>query len=90
MRDLKVVKKNGSIEPFSVVKLIESCRSMGISKKLAKKIAKEVSIEVHKVQSSQIRELLLKIVRKWDPKLADKMIQYDMRKKEAETFIPIP
>jgi 2-phosphoglycerate kinase len=90
MRDLKVVKKDGSVEPFSMVKLIESCRSMGVSDELAEKIAQKVADELYKVESSRIRELIIKILKKIDPELAKKKIQYDIRKRERESFIPTP
>lgn len=90
MRDIKVVKKDGSVEPFSMVKIIDSCRSIGISTELAEKIAEKVSNEVHKVESSYIRELILDILKKIDPELAKKKIQYDIRKRGRETSIPVP
>lgn len=90
MRKLKVIKKDESIEPFSMEKLIESIQSMGLSKELAKKVSRKVANELYKVESSQIRELIIKILKKMDPELAKKKIQYDMRKKESEHFMPIP
>lgn len=90
MRDLKVVKKDGSVEPFSMVKIIDSCRSIGISTGIAEKIAQKVSDELHKVESTYIRELILETLKKIDPELAKKKIQYDIRKRERESFIPVP
>lgn len=52
----------------------------GLSNTTAKKIAQQVTDELHKVSSSQIRELVLKYVKKVDPDLAKNIIQYDIRK----------
>ena len=52
----------------------------GLSKATAKKIAQKVTGELHRVSSSQIRELVLKYVKKVDPDLAKNIIQYDIRK----------
>ncbi len=82
MVDLKVIKKDGSIEDFDIQKIIEACIAAGLSKKAAKDVAQKVREELHKVKSSKIREKILKYLRKEDPELAKKMIQFDINKKE--------
>jgi catalase len=52
----------------------------GLPKATAKKVAQQVTDELHRVSSSQIRELVLKYVKKVDPDLAKNIIQYDIRK----------
>lgn len=52
----------------------------GLPKATAKKVAQQVTDELHRVSSSQIRELVLKYVKKVDPNLAKNIIQYDIRK----------
>jgi hypothetical protein len=39
---------------------------------------------LHKIDSSYIRELVLKYLKKEDPELAKKMIQYDINKKKEK------
>jgi transcriptional regulator NrdR family protein len=84
MADLKVVKKDGSIEDFDIKKIIKSCEAAGLSEKTAKKVAEKVTKELYKIESSHIRELVLKYLKKEDPELAKAMIQYDINKKKEQ------
>lgn len=84
MGDLKVIKKDGSVEDFEIKKIIKSLEAAGLSEKVAKKVAEKVTNELHKIESSKIRELVLKYLKKEDPELAKKMIQYDINKKKEE------
>ncbi|TFF97493.1 MAG: hypothetical protein EU547_04150 [Promethearchaeota archaeon] len=84
MADLKVIKKDGSIEDFDIEKIIHSLQAAGLTEKLAKEVADKVTDELYKVESSQIREKVLKYLKKEDPELAKQMIQYDINKKEKQ------
>lgn len=91
MADLKVIKKDGSIEDFDIEKIIESCKAAGLTDEIAKSVAKKVTDELYHVETSQIREKVLKYLKKKDPELAKRMVQYDINKSKAlETEQTIP
>jgi catalase len=67
---------------------VKSCQLAGVPKEIGEKIAQQVADDLHKVSSSQIRELVLKHVKKVDQDLANEIIQYDIRKnKKREDFV---
>lgn len=84
MRELKVIKKDGLIEPFSTKKFVDSCKKMGLPDVLAKEVAYKVVQELYKVKSTQIRNLVLNYLKQTAPELAKETIQYDLRKREKE------
>ncbi|TXT59879.1 MAG: hypothetical protein BAJALOKI2v1_160051 [Promethearchaeota archaeon] len=82
MADLKVKKKDGTVEEFNPQKIIEACLAAGASEEVAERIAEEVSEELPKIPSSKIRRLVLEKLGTLQPEVADSMKKFDITERK--------
>jgi len=73
-----VVKKDGREEEFIPEKIVVAAVRSGATPEVARKIAKDIEkIEKEKIESSEIREEVLKNLRKESPILEKRWLAYD-------------
>jgi transcriptional regulator NrdR family protein len=82
MVDLKVKKKNGSLEDYDPEKIIEACKSAGADEEVAERIAEEVSKELPKIPSSKIRRLILEKLNSISPEVGNSMKKFDISERK--------
>lgn len=82
MVDLKVKKKDGSVEDYDPEKIIEACKFAGASEEIAERIAEEVSEELPTIPSSKIRRLILEKLNSVSPEVADSMKKFDISERK--------
>jgi len=73
-----VVKKDGREEAFIPEKIVAAAVKSGAKPEVARKIAKDIEkIDKEKIESSEIREEVLKNLRKENPVLEKRWLAYD-------------
>ncbi len=73
-----IIKRNGEEEGFIPEKIVVSCIKAGATPSIAREIAKEVeSIIPDKVESKEVRKIVLEALEKRNPKWAENWRIYD-------------
>ncbi|MBS7657882.1 MAG: ATP cone domain-containing protein [Candidatus Bathyarchaeia archaeon] len=73
-----IIKRNGLEEGFIPEKIIVSCIKAGATPSIAREIAKEIeSIIPDKVESKEVRKIVLEALEKRNPKWAENWRIYD-------------
>lgn len=78
MKKFKVRKKDGSLVDFEPKKIHDACISAGASEDLAIKVLDSVMKDIYIIDSTRIREIILKNLREFDNDIADNWIKYDI------------
>ena len=84
-----IIKMDGTAQPYDREKLVESIIKAGASKKTAEKIADVVEKEIadrKEVTTRTIRSIVLRELRKRDPKAWDNWVFYDRIVKNRITY----
>lgn len=73
-----VIKRDGGTEGFIPEKIVVSCLKSGATPDVAREIAKEVESAIpEKVESKEIRRIVLEALEKRNPKWAENWRAYD-------------
>ncbi|MEM5804531.1 MAG: ATP cone domain-containing protein [Candidatus Aenigmatarchaeota archaeon] len=74
---INVIKRDKSVEPFSLAKISNSCMRAGAKADVAKEIAELVSREAYQdIPTHELRKMVHKELAKRDPAAAEKYIKY--------------
>ena len=73
-----IIKRNGEEEGFIPEKIVVSCIKAGVPPPIAREIAKEVeSIIPDKIESKEVRKIVLEALEKRNPKWVENWKIYD-------------
>ncbi|OKY78613.1 MAG: ATP cone domain containing protein [Candidatus Methanohalarchaeum thermophilum] len=76
----KVIKRNGSVEPFIYEKIVTSILKAGADLEIARKVADNIQAGIEErdeVKSAEIREMVLSRLKEKNKKWHDNWIKYD-------------
>jgi transcriptional regulator NrdR family protein len=82
--EIHVTKKTGVLEPFQREKIIKSCMNTGATQEAAEKVADEVAkIIQDRIQTSEIRALVLSSLSNENPAWVMKYMEYELTKNKS-------
>ena len=80
MATINVIKKDKSMEPFSTMKVKNSCIKAGAKEGVAKEIAELVSKHAYQdMPTRELKKLVHRELEKLDPATAEKYLKYKKR-----------